>query len=395
MERARLPGKLSREGEVPLMPSSPGGRSGFPADTAFTVHPAYLLYLDETRAQVRLGSMPGDAQLDEVETAVLDLIRTCAATPATVQQLTQAINEGGSPVTPAMVAGAVDALVAGEMLVRADDAARIMSDDDGMSRQRLFLSLLAPLPSVFPAQQAIEKATATVIGVGAIGSVVLTLLARAGMRRFHLIDGDRVERSNLHRQILFGYSDIGRSKVAAAADALRRVSPDCDIRQDCRTVSSAGQAEQLMPDSGIVICSADTPRREIRRWVNQGAVRRGVPVAFGGLLETACVIGPLVVPNVTACWDCALEAMGDQPAAVPGRPPGAPAWGPLVAIAGGLLAGDVLRLLGGVGEPATLGTTVLFDPARQILVRTPWSPSRSCPVCASPSAALADATAAR
>ncbi|HEY1915386.1 MAG TPA: ThiF family adenylyltransferase [Streptosporangiaceae bacterium] len=365
------------------------------SSSAFTIHPAYLLYLDEVRAQVRLGSMPGDAQLDDVETAVLSLIKTCATGPATVHELTRAINARGSSVTPAMVADAVDTLLTEEILVRADDAALMANDDDGMSRQRLFLSLLSPMPSVLPGQQAIEKATATVIGVGAIGSVVLTLLARAGMRRFNLIDGDRVEQSNLHRQILFGYSDIGRSKVAAAADALRRVCPDCDIREDCRTISSSEQAEELMPDSGIVICSADTPRREIRRWVNQGAVRRGVPVAFGGLLETACVIGPLVVPNVTACWACALEAMGDQPAAVPGLMAGAPAWGPLVAIAGGLLAGDVLRLLGGLGEPATLGATVLFDPTRQILARTPWSPSRECPVCASPAGVLADATAAR
>jgi molybdopterin/thiamine biosynthesis adenylyltransferase len=361
-----------------------GKPSGAPYEPAFIVHPAYLLYIEAAQSRIRLGSLPGAALLDDVDAPLMALVETCARGPATVSELTSALESHWPSITFDIVEATVDTLLAERILVRADDAALVADDEDGMSRQRLFLSLLAPLEEVPAEQQAIEKAAVTIIGVGAIGSVVATLLARAGIRRFRLVDGDHVERSNLHRQILFGYPDIGRWKVSAAADALRRFRPDCEVQEDIRLISSAAQAEECMAGSDIVVCTADMPRREIRQWVNEAAVRHVVPVAFGGLLETACLVGPLVLPHVTACWACTVSAMGAQPVPVPRDPPTAPAWGPLASVAGGLLAGDVLRLVGGVVEPSTLGATVIFDPARQTVTRTPWPANRECPVCACP-----------
>ena len=73
--------------------------------------------------------------------------------------------------------------------------------------------------------EALAQAEAWVIGLGGLGAAVSLYLASAGVGRLHLVDGDRVELSNLPRQTLYGAADVGRPKAAVAAERLLALNP--------------------------------------------------------------------------------------------------------------------------------------------------------------------------
>ena len=74
-------------------------------------------------------------------------------------------------------------------------------------------------------QRRLKAAKVCVVGAGGLGAPLLLYLAAAGVGEIHVIDDDIVSASNLQRQVLFGEQDLGRPKVEAAADALRRLNP--------------------------------------------------------------------------------------------------------------------------------------------------------------------------
>ena len=98
-------------------------------------------------------------------------------------------------------------------------------------------------------QAALKAARVVVIGAGGIGSPVLQYLAAGGVGTLVVIDDDRVDASNLQRQTLFGDGDIGRAKVAAAADALARINP-FGLVMDDKSPDEVASELQEMHDNG-------------------------------------------------------------------------------------------------------------------------------------------------
>ena len=68
-----------------------------------------------------------------------------------------------------------------------------------------------------------------VVGAGGLGSPVLQLLARSGVAHITVIDDDRVDESNLHRQTLYTRDDVGHSKIERSVEALRQISPGLSV----------------------------------------------------------------------------------------------------------------------------------------------------------------------
>lgn len=86
------------------------------------------------------------------------------------------------------------------------------------------------LPEIGEAgQKKLLASSVFVVGAGGLGSAAIAYLAAAGIGRLGIIDGDRVELSNLQRQVLFEEADIGRPKVEAAADRIEEVNPACNV----------------------------------------------------------------------------------------------------------------------------------------------------------------------
>jgi molybdopterin/thiamine biosynthesis adenylyltransferase/rhodanese-related sulfurtransferase len=114
------------------------------------------------------------------------------------------------------------------------------------------------LPEVGASGQArLGRATVLVVGAGGLGCAVLQYLTAAGIGRLIVVDHDRVEESNLHRQPLYRMSDIGQPKVQAARAALGALNPGTEIEAVCERLSSLN-AGPLVESASVVIDAADS-----------------------------------------------------------------------------------------------------------------------------------------
>lgn len=113
------------------------------------------------------------------------------------------------------------------------------------------------LPEIGEAgQEKLLASSALVIGAGGLGSAVIASLAAAGIGRIGIVEPDRVELSNLQRQILFETSDIGRAKTDAARDRIEEVNPDTKIESYPVRLDESN-ARELIRNFDIVIDGSD------------------------------------------------------------------------------------------------------------------------------------------
>lgn len=151
-------------------------------------------------------------------------------------------------------------------------------------------------------QEAIRKAKATVIGVGALGTVAAEMLVRAGIGSLRLVDRDFVEESNLQRQALFQEEDARRAipKAVAAEAALKKINSD--VRVEGRVLDvDFENIESLCRNADLVVDGSDN--FEVRFLMNDLAVRENKPWIYGAVLGSYGIVMP-IVPGETPCLSC-------------------------------------------------------------------------------------------
>ncbi len=145
-------------------------------------------------------------------------------------------------------------------------------------------------------------ASVLIVGLGALGSAAASLLADTGLARLLLVDDDRVELSNLQRQVLFSEADIGSSKVEAARE---RLGADCETFHARLDTSNASA---LFGRADFIIDATDDP--ETKWLINRTALATGKPYCHAGVVGGR---GQLmaVVPGRSACLECVFGSFGD------------------------------------------------------------------------------------
>ena len=139
--------------------------------------------------------------------------------------------------------------------------------------------------------------TAVILGVGGLGCPAALALDELDVRLV-LVDPDRVDRSNLPRQILFHDADVGLPKAEVAAHRLRNAEPRVQ-RFDAAT------ADELLHGADILLDGTDDAAT--RFFANDEAVRRGIPLVHGAVLGwSGQLLG--ILPGRTACLRCLFEA---------------------------------------------------------------------------------------
>lgn len=202
-------------------------------------------------------------------------------------------------------------------------------------------------------QRALSVSRVLVVGAGALGSAAALYLAAAGIGTIGIADGDRVDLSNLHRQILHGTRDIGRLKTASAKDRLAALNPEVRVVEHVGDLDS-GNVLEVMAGYDVVVDGSDS--FAARYLVNDAAVLLAKPLVTAAILRFE---GQLMVfrPG-DGCYRCVFP---EPPPA--GTVPNCAEAGVLGAVAGVLgstQAVEALKLLGRMGEPA-VGRLGLYD----------------------------------
>lgn len=223
-------------------------------------------------------------------------------------------------------------------------------------------------------QQRIAAATVLIIGVGGLGSPALMYLAAAGVGRLVLVDDDRVELSNLQRQIIHGDATQGSLKVDSAQQMLRTLNPAVAIETIAARLDTNALAAQVQRADVVVDCSDNFPTRHA---VNRACVMAGKPLVSGAAVRfdgQFAVFTP-ASPN-SPCYHCLFPDYGpasDGPCATFG------VFAPLVGIVGAMQAAETLKLL--VGMPPPTGQLFTLDLRTHTWRTLRFAQDPACPVC--------------
>jgi adenylyltransferase/sulfurtransferase len=185
-------------------------------------------------------------------------------------------------------------------------------------------------------QEKLKKAKVLVAGAGGLGSVILTYLAVVGVGRIKIIDGDKVELSNLNRQVLHTDRDIGRDKVDSAKEKLELLNPDIKV-EAIKELITENNVFDLVGDYPIVDAMDNLPTRLL---LNRVAVKKNLPL-FHGAVYGFEGRAATVIPGKTACLRCLYQGV------IPGK---IPVVGVTPAVIGCIQATEVIKYILGIGE---------------------------------------------
>ncbi len=134
-------------------------------------------------------------------------------------------------------------------------------------------------------------------------------LAELGVGRIHAVDFDRVELSNLNRQVLYSTAAVGLPKVEVATQRMKEFNPDIDFSAEQRRLASAQDVADVVAASApdFLFCLADKPNGFIDFWTNEACVRHGVPFAAASI-SSALGTAYSVLPGDGPCYQCRVDA---------------------------------------------------------------------------------------
>jgi sulfur-carrier protein adenylyltransferase/sulfurtransferase len=220
-----------------------------------------------------------------------------------------------------------------------------ITDSDRYSRQTI-------LPEIGAEGQArLRAARVLVIGAGGLGSAVLQYLCAAGIGHLAIVDHDRVEESNLHRQPIYRMSDVGSLKAQAARDALLGANPEVRIEAICERLTPAN-AQRLVAGVEVVVDAADS--FAVTYVVSDECQRSKTPLISASVLGLSGYVGAFCggAPSYRAVFpEMPRQAGSCATAGVIGT---------AVGVMGTLQAHMVLSLLLNL-QPAVLGQLVTVD----------------------------------
>jgi len=223
-------------------------------------------------------------------------------------------------------------------------------------------------------QRALLDARVLLIGAGGLGCPTAQYLAAAGVGTLGIVDFDRVDASNLHRQVLYGTADVGRPKVDVAAERIAAMNPDVLVERHAVRLSS-DNALALFAEYDVIVDGADNfPTRYL---VNDASVWRGIPVVHGSIYRFE---GQVTVfkPHEGPCYRC-LFPQPPPPELAPSCAEGG-VLGVLPGIIGSLQANEALKLALGIGESLS-GRLLLFDALSAEFSEVTLRRDPNCPVC--------------
>ena len=201
-------------------------------------------------------------------------------------------------------------------------------------------------------QKKLLKATVAIVGMGGLGCPAAQSLVSAGVGTLKIIDGDKVELSNIHRQPLFSMDDVGKSKVSVAKERLEIMNRESIIETEYSFLNEKNGSHFL---SGADVVIDATDNIEARLLIDQCSSNLQIPMIYGGLYRYEGQVAVLNV-NGSAGYNDLFPAppSGGEPCADAG------VLGMLPGIIGNIQALEALKLIVSI-EPNLVGKLLIYD----------------------------------
>ncbi|MCZ0935905.1 MAG: molybdopterin-synthase adenylyltransferase MoeB [Gemmatimonadetes bacterium] len=213
-----------------------------------------------------------------------------------------------------------------------------------------------------------------IVGAGGLGSPAALYLAAAGVGRLGLVDHDRVELSNLQRQVLYDTDAVGTPKLTSARARLAGLNPDVAV-ETFETRLDSGNAFEILEGWDFVIDGSDNfPTRYL---VNDACVMLGIPFAYGAILRFEGQASVFAAPD-GPCYRC-LFRDPPPPDLVPNCAE-AGVLGVLPGIVGSIQANEAIKWLAGIGDTLA-GRLLLIDALRMEFRSLDIARDAECVVC--------------
>jgi molybdopterin-synthase adenylyltransferase len=218
------------------------------------------------------------------------------------------------------------------------------------------------------AQHRIKNATVLVAGAGGLGSPAAMYLAAAGIGTLIICDNDRLELSNLNRQIIHAENSIGTEKTISAAERLRNINKSIIIVPIQEKIERES-IPKIAGEAQVIVDCMDN--FEARYVLNQYCVHSKIPFIHAGIHGLSGQVTFLHPPQ-TPCLHCIF----------PEAPPAAeiPVLGAVAGIIGAMEALEAIKYITGEGDLLT-NRLLIFEGASMQIEEIPLSPTKDCPVC--------------
>jgi adenylyltransferase/sulfurtransferase len=218
-------------------------------------------------------------------------------------------------------------------------------------------------------QEKLKRARVFIAGAGGLGSPVAVYLAAAGVGTIRLVDRDRVELSNLNRQVLHWDENIGMSKAVSALEKLKKLNPNINIETRAEALTEAN-ISQLTAGFDLMVDAMDNlPTRYL---LNKTALDKGIPF-FHGAVSGFEGRAMTIIPGETACLNCVYHGATapEEKFPVIGVTPG---------VIGCIQATEVIKYIVGLGRLLT-NSLLVYDALEMTFTRLKVKKDPNCAHC--------------
>lgn len=224
-------------------------------------------------------------------------------------------------------------------------------------------------------QARIMEGRVLIIGAGGLGAPAALYLAAAGVGTLGIMDQDRVDLSNLQRQIIHFTPDLGRPKIKSAADKIAMLNPEVRVIAMEERLSAANASGILSKGWDFVIDGTDNFAAKFL--INDACVLGRVPFSHGGILRFDGQT-MTVAPHKSACYRCVFNAPPPK-----GAVPTCSQAGVLGAVAGmlgAIQAAEALKWISGAGD-CLLDSLLVFNALSMSFRKVALRKNKACPIC--------------
>jgi molybdopterin-synthase adenylyltransferase len=208
-----------------------------------------------------------------------------------------------------------------------------------------------------------------IAGCGGLGSTVISTLSSAGIGTIGLIDNDIIEISNLNRQFIHKFENIGRYKVNSAKEWINNYNPEIDVKTH-KIRLNADNCGEILSQYDLVVDCFDS--YESKFVLNDSCIKHNKILIHGGVSEFWGQV-TTIIPNKSACLSCLFNE-GAMPSVLKG------VISPSVSVIASIQAMEAIKVILGIDD-LLINQLLTYDGTRQTFKKINLSPNDNCSAC--------------